>query len=176
MTYKEYLRGVDCSHQMTTAPEHIAALCEVVAGMNWEILELGSHAGISTAALALAAPEANVVSVDLCDTITEAVRVEYWQTLGIANIKPMSGDAWEFLRWCQTGIIYCDFIFHDAAHGDGVLREYTLAASMTKVLAIHDWEQLLPTSQAAVSQCFSKWTATPDAQGRELFIGRKDMS
>ena len=173
MKYEEYLCGVDCSHQMTTAPEHIDALCEVVAGMNLEILELGSHAGISTAALALAAPEANVVSVDLCDTITEAVRVEYWQTLGIANIKPVAGDAWEFLRWCQTGIIYWDCIFHDAAHGDGVLREYTLAASMTKVLAIHDWEQLSPTSQAAVFQCFRKWTATPDAQGRELFIGRK---
>ena len=175
MTYDEYLRGVDCSHQMTTAPEHIAALCGVVAGKNWEILELGSHAGISTAALALAAPESNVVSVDLCDTITEAVRVKYWQTLGIANIKPAAGDACEFLRWCQTGIIYWDFIFHDAAHGDGVLREYTLAASMTKVLAIHDWEQLSPASQAAVTQCFSEWTATPDKQGRELFIGRKDV-
>jgi len=123
MTYEEYLRGVDCSHQMTTATEHIAALCEVVAGNNWEILELGSHAGISTAALALAAPESNVVSVDLCDTITEAVRVEYWETLGIANIKPVAGDAWEFLRWCQQESIACDFIFHDAAHGDGVLHE-----------------------------------------------------
>ena len=150
MTYDEYLRVVDCSHQMTTAPEHIAALCEVVAGMNWEVLELGSHAGISTAALALAAPEANVVSVDLCDTITEAVRVAYWETLGIANIKPVAGDAWEFLRRCQTGIIYWDFIFHD-------------------------WEQLSQTSQAAVSQCFRKWTATPDAQGRELFIGEKEL-
>lgn len=173
MTYDEYLRGVDCSHQMTTAPEHIAALCEVVAGMNWEVLELGSHAGISTAALALAAPESNVVSVDLCDTIPEAVRVAYWATLGIASIQPVAGDAWEFLRWCQTHIIYWDFIFHDAAHGDRVLHEYTAAASMTKVLAIHDWEQLSPSSQEAVSQRFREWTATPDAQGRELFIGRK---
>jgi predicted O-methyltransferase YrrM len=174
VTYDEYLRGVDCSHQMTTAPEHITALCEVVAGMNWEVLELGSHAGISTAALALAAPESNVISVDLCDTIPEAVRTEYWSTLGIANIKPVAGNAWEFLRWCQQkGIFDWDFVFHDAAHGDGVLHEYTLAASMTRVLAIHDWEQLSPSSQAAVSQRFSKWTATPDSQGRELFIGRK---
>ena len=173
MTYDEYLRGVDCSHQMTTAPEHIAALCEVVAGKNWEVLELGSHAGISTAALALAAPESNVVSVDLCDTIPEVVRVKYWSTLGIANIKPVSGDAWEFLRWCQKKSIAWDFVFHDAAHGDGVLHEYTLAASMTRVLVIHDWEQLSPSSRAAVSQRFREWTATPDTQGRELFIGRK---
>ena len=173
MTYEEYLRGVDCSHQMTTAPEHIAALCEVVAGMNWEVLELGSHAGISTAALALAAPESNVVSVDLCDTIPEAVRADYWSTLGITNIRPVAGDAWEFLRWCQQKNIAWDFIFHDAAHGDGVLHEYTVAASMTRVLAIHDWEQLSPSSRAAVSQRFSKWVATPDSQGRELFIGHR---
>ena len=173
MTYDEYLRGVDCSHQMTTAPEHIAALCEVVAGMNWEVLELGSHAGISTAAIALAAPDSTVVSVDLCDTIPEAVRVAYWETIGIASIKPVAGDAWRFLQWCQKSILYWDFIFHDAAHGDGALHEYTLAASMTKVLAIHDWEQLSPSSQAEVAQRFREWTATPDAQGRELFIGRK---
>jgi hypothetical protein len=160
---------------MTTAPEHIAALCEVVAEMNWEIFELGSHAGISTAALAMAAPESNVVSVDLCDTIPQAGRVEYWGTLAIANIKPVAGDAWEFLRWCDQKGIACDFIFHDAAHGDGVLHEYTLAASMTRVLAIHDWEQLSPASQVAVAQCFGKWTATPDRQGRELFIGYKEL-
>ena len=173
MTYEEYLRGVDCSHQMTTAPEHIAALCEVVAGMNWEVLELGSHAGISTAALALAAPESNVVSVDLCDTIPEAVRADYWSTLGITNIRPVAGDAWEFLRWCQQKNIAWDFIFHDAAHGDGVLHEYTVAASMTRVLAIHDWEQLSPSSRAAVSQRFSKSVATPDSQGLELFVGHR---
>ena len=176
MTYEEYLRGVDCSHQMTTAPEHIAALCEVVAGMNWEILELGSHAGISTAALALAAPQASVVSVDLCDTIPLALRAAYWKTLGIGNIESFAADAWEYLKWSQANRDSWNLIFHDAAHGDGVLHEYTLAASMTKVLAIHDWEQLSPTSQAAVFQCFGKWSATPDAQGRELFIGRKDMS
>jgi len=175
MTYDEYLRGVDCSHQMTTAPEHIAALCEVVAGMNWEIFELGSHAGISTAAIAMAAPESNVVSVDLCDTIPQAVRVEYWGTLAIANIKPVAGDAWEFLQRCDQKGIACDFIFHDAAHGDGVLHEYTLAASMTRVLAIHDWEQLSPASQAEVAQYFGKWTATPDKQRRELFIGYKEL-
>jgi len=175
MNYEEYLSLVDDSHPMTTAPQHIAALCEVVAGKNWEILELGSHAGISTAALAMAAPESNVVSVDLCDTITEAVRVDYWGTLGISNIKPVKGDAWEFLRWCQQKSIARDFIFHDAAHGDRVLHEYTLAASITKVLAIHDWEQLSPASQVAVAQCFCKWTATPDAQGRELFIGYKEL-
>jgi len=158
---------------MTTAPEHIAALCEVVAGMNWEVLELGSHAGISTAALAIAAPESNVVSVDLCDTISEAVRVDYWSTLGITNIRPVAGDAWEFLLRCQQKGIPWDFIFHDAAHGDGVLHEYTVAASMTRVLAVHDWEQLSPSSRATVSQRFRKWTATPDAQGRELFVGRK---
>jgi predicted O-methyltransferase YrrM len=47
-----------------------------------DILELGSHAGISTAALAIAAPESTVVSVDLCDTVCEDDRLAYWQLLG----------------------------------------------------------------------------------------------
>jgi predicted O-methyltransferase YrrM len=143
-----------------------------VEGKSWLVLELGSHAGISTAALAMAAPESNVVSVDLCDTIPEAGRVAYWHGLGIANIQPVAGDAFTFLQSCRETVGW-NLIFHDAAHGDRVLHEYIAAAAMTEVLAIHDWEQLSPSSQEAVAQCFGKWSATSDQQGRQLFIGRK---
>ena len=60
MTWNEYLATIDASHPMTTAPKHIAELCEIVAGKDWRILELGSHAGLSTAALAIAAPESTI--------------------------------------------------------------------------------------------------------------------
>ena len=90
MTWRDYLHSVDCSHQMTTDPQHIAELCEVAHGQEWRILELGSHAGISTAAIAIAAPESIVVSVDLCDTMPEESRVAYWETVGVANIQPVA--------------------------------------------------------------------------------------
>jgi predicted O-methyltransferase YrrM len=175
MTYEEYLAGVDDSHQMTTAREHIAFLCEIVAGQDgWRILELGSHAGISTAALAIAAPESMVVSVDLCDTVCEADRVAYWALLELENIQPVQADAGRFLRDCQLGLEPWDMIFHDACHGDAVLPEYLTAAGLCDTLAIHDWEQLSPTSQSAIAKRFGRtMVLEPDARGRQMFVGVK---
>lgn len=171
MTWREYLAGVDCSHQMTTAREHIAELCEIVQGQEWRVLELGSHAGISTAALAIAAPESTIVSVDLCDTLPESSRVAYWQTVGVANIQPVADDAGRFLRDCQLHLDLWDLVFHDAAHGDAVLGEYLTAAGVAGILAIHDWEQLSSSSQDAIARRFSRHTVTADTQGRALFVG-----
>ena len=63
MTCDEYLRTVDDSHQMTTAKAHIAELCQVVAGQEWRILELGSHAGISAAAASRALTSSRITSL-----------------------------------------------------------------------------------------------------------------
>ena len=171
MTWQEYLATVDCSHQMTTARDHIGELCEIVQGREWRVLELGSHAGISTAAMAIAAPESTIVSVDLCDTMPEASRVAYWETLGVANIQPVADDAGRFLRDCHLHLDRWDLIFHDAAHGDSVLPEYLTAAGITSILAIHDWEQLSSLSQDAVARRFQRHTVTTDTQGRALFVG-----
>jgi predicted O-methyltransferase YrrM len=142
MTWNDYLATVDCSHQMTTAREHIAELCEIVQNKQLRVLELGSHAGISTAAMAIAAPESTIVSVDLCDTVPQANRVAYWESVGAANIQPVADDAERFLRDSQLHLEEWDVIFHDAAHGDGVMHEYLTAAGITKILAIHDFELL----------------------------------
>lgn len=175
MTYEQYLAGVDDSHQMTTAREHIAFLCEIVAGQeDWRILELGSHAGISTAALAIASPSSTVVSVDLCDTVCEADRVAYWTLLELENIQPVQADAGRFLRDCQLGLEPWDMIFHDACHGDAVLPEYLTAAGLCNVLAIHDWEQLSPGAQASIAERFwSIKVLSPDSRGRQMFVGVK---
>jgi spermidine synthase len=172
MTYQEFLAGVDDSHQMTTAREHVAYLCGIVAGQEWRILELGSHAGISTAALAIAAPQSTVVSVDLCDTVSEAARREYWELLQLENIQPVQADAGRFLRDCQLRLESWDFIFHDAVHGDAVLPEYLTAAGICDRLAIHDWEQLSPESQATISRRF-RLSCCPeaDSRGRQLWVG-----
>ena len=156
---------------MTTAREHIAELCEIVQGQEWRALELGSHAGISTAALAIAAPESTIVSVDLCDTVPESSRVAYWETVGVANIQPVADDAGRFLRDCQLHLDSWDFVFHDAAHGDAVLPEYLTAAGIAGILAIHDWEQLASSSQDAIARRFQRHTVTTDTQGRALFVG-----
>jgi len=54
MSWQEFVDGVDDSHQMTTSRCHLRQLAELAAVAE-TVLELGSHAGISTAAMALVA-------------------------------------------------------------------------------------------------------------------------
>ena len=170
MTWQEYLAGVDDSHPMTTAREHITDICRLAERCGGEVLELGSHAGISTAAIALATP-GSVVSVDLCDTVPEAARTDYWRSLGLTNITPVQADAGRFLRQCQLLLRSYALIFHDAAHGDAVLPEYLTAAGLTDCLVIHDWEQLSEENRATVAGRFDTVTTSADEHGRTLFVG-----
>jgi predicted O-methyltransferase YrrM len=169
MTWQEFVDSVDDSHQMTTSRCHIRLLAELAAEAE-TVLELGSHAGISTAAMALAAPKATVVSIDLCDTIPQWSRVAYWESLGIRNITPVAGAAGEFLR---TAPHVFDLVFHDAVHGDLVVPEYLRCAEIGRVVAIHDFEQLSPANADLVIARFAEHSTTPDERGRLLFVGKK---
>ena len=83
MNWNNYLESIDDSHQMTTSKNHISMICSIVKDCNGLILEIGSHAGLSTAAIALAANNAKIISIDLSDTIPEDYRINYWKNLGI---------------------------------------------------------------------------------------------
>jgi len=175
VNHTEYLASVDDSHPMTTSRGHIAEICEACAGATGNILELGSHAGISAAAIAMAASQASVIAVDLCDTVPEQSRVMYWAGLNLANITPVLDDAGQYLRNAEAlGLTY-DVIFHDARHGESVVGEYVLAASLCATLIIHDFEQLAPESRHRVTLLFNSFTTSVDEKGRMLFIGHKEM-
>ena len=169
MTWQDFVASVDCSNPMTTDPRHIALLCGIVEGKEYRILEFGSHAGISAAAMALAAPLSQVVAVDLCDTVPEAARVAYWQSLGITNIVPVAAATGKYLLQCPPGEF--EVVFHDAVHGVGAFLEYLGCAEIAKVVAIHDFEQLPGDMQSAVSAKFKRSTKDADAKGRVLFVG-----
>ena len=175
MSYAEYLSLVDGSHPMTTSRGHITEICETCACSAGTILELGSHAGISAAAIAMSAPQASVIAVDLCDTVPEQARVAYWAGLNLANITPVRADAGQYLRDAVAiGLTY-DVIFHDARHGESVVGEYVLAASLCATLIIHDFEQLSHDSHQRISLLFDSFTTSVDEKGRMLFIGHKEM-
>ena len=165
----EYCLTIDDSHPMTTARGHIQGLAYQAAKCQ-TILELGSHRGFSTAAMAIAAPLARIVSVDLCDTVTQEERVEYWKSLGIKNIYPVRSSAGDYLARCLIAGDKFDLVFHDAAHGDAVADEYLACAEIASVLAIHDWEQLGSEYQDDLINRFASWEATADAKGRSLFL------
>lgn len=169
----EFCLTLDDSHPMTTARGHIQAIAYAARNCK-TILELGSHQGFSTAAIALANPQARIVSVDLCDTVPQEQRVEYWKSLGIKNIFPVKNDAGCYIAQCLRAGDTFDCIFHDAVHGDRAADEYIACAEMTKMLAIHDWEQLGTEYQDDIINRFQHWEATSDAKGRFLFLGWND--
>lgn len=171
MTWSDYLATVDDSHQMTTSVCHLEMLARAAEAMAGRILELGSHAGVSTAAIALAAPNAIIVSVDLCDHVSEAERVAYWESLGIENIRPVSGRAGDYLSAAVRRDEHYSLIFHDAEHGDHVVPEYVLCSRLTESLLIHDFDQL---SAESARRLFNEWRHTfvsSDERGRMLFEG-----
>ena len=166
MTYREYLAQIDDSHPMTTAVMHIDVLCRAARQVD-SILELGSHAGISAAAMALANPQATVIAVDLCDTVPESQRVDYWKSLGIESIHPVAASAGDYLKTAPR----FGMIFHDAVHGDAAMDEYKRAVDLCDILAIHDFERLSQGNQALLRGMFASHEATADARGRVLFVG-----
>lgn len=168
----DYCRQIDDSDPMTTWRAHILQLANIAAGCR-SILELGSHRGISTAALALAAPDAEVVSVDLCDTVPEGDRVAFWASHGIKNIVPIKDSAAAYLSRCLMAGERFDLVFHDAVHGDAAAAEYVACAEIADIVAIHDWEQLSPPHQDDLVNRFRSWSATSDTRGRHLFVGRR---
>lgn len=169
MNYVEFLDQSDFSNPMTTARKHIELLCLLVAGKSLRILELGSHKGISAAAIALASPESTVTAVDKCDTVPESARVEFWSGLGITNITPVSEVAGVFLLKSQPGDF--DLIFHDAVHGPAAYIEYLGCAEIAPIVAIHDWDQLPEVLREAVAKKFSRTETDADEKGRILFVG-----
>ena len=169
--WREFVDFLDDSHPMATDRKHIRMLCEAIEGQEWRILELGSHEGRSAAAMAWAAPGSVITSVDLCDTVGEAMRTTYWATLGLTNIEPVAASAADFLSSCLPGQF--DFVFHDAVHGPPAFFEYLGFAEITSGLAIHDYEQLPAEMQAALVAKFSTTTTDADDKGRVLFMGWK---
>ena len=167
-----YCKTIDDSHPMTTWRGHIQQLASIAAECQ-SILELGSHQGFSTAAMALAAPAARVVSVDLCDTVPQEARVAHWKSLGLRNVFPVTDDAAAYLSRCQRSGERFDLVFHDAVHGDAAAGEYIACAEIAEIVAIHDWEQLSQSHQDGLIGRFARWTATSDAKGRYLFVGWK---
>jgi predicted O-methyltransferase YrrM len=166
MDFNEYCTAIDDSHPMTTWREHIRKLANAATSCN-TILELGSHQGFSAAAMALAAPLARVVSVDLCDTVPEADRVVYWASIGIKNIHPIATTACDYLRSSPK----FGMVFHDAAHGNAVMHEYLRCLEIADIVAIHDFEQLSFGNRDLIVGMSASHEITADHKGRELFVG-----
>jgi protein-L-isoaspartate O-methyltransferase len=139
VTLDEYIAATDWSDLYSTAPGAVRAICMAAASVSpATILELGSHRGLSAAALSLACPWATVTAVDLGDEVPPEVRTAHYDSVGVPVVDVQCSSA-EYLARCGE----FDVIFHDSIHGEAAIDEYRAAWAKTrKILAIHDWDQV----------------------------------
>lgn len=173
MTLEQYLSSIDESDVNTTASVHIAVLSQYAAKCK-SIIELGTHQGIATAAIALAAPEADVIAVDWGGAETIQARKEFWSRFGIQAdfIQQIQAEVGWFLRGAVDSGARFDMVFHDATHGDAVIEEYMDCAKVAGIVAIHDFELLSPHNRERVEAVLSTLHESADARGRVLFVGK----
>ncbi len=79
------------------------------------ILELGTSLGFSTAYLAMAKKEANVITIEGCPNISN-LAIENFQKLSIDNINLITGDFDEILPDVLNSLERLDFAFIDGNH------------------------------------------------------------
>lgn len=139
MTLDEYIAATDWSDIYSTDPGAVRAICMAAASVSpATILELGSHRGLSAAALSLACPWASVTAVDLGDEVPPEVRIAHYDVIGVPVVDVQCSSA-EYLARCGE----YDVIFHDSIHGEAAIDEYLAAWAKTrKILVVHDWEQV----------------------------------
>jgi predicted O-methyltransferase YrrM len=172
MTLEEYLSTIDESDPNTTAAIHIAEVAKYAAPCK-SIVELGTYQGVSTAAIALAAPNAAIHAIDWGPEAVVEHRKTFWGSLGIKPnaITQIRDDVRNFLLAAVGHGIKVDMIFHDASHGDAVLGEYMTCAKVASIVAIHDFELLSAQSRARVLGVLSPLHESADERGRALFVG-----
>lgn len=176
MTIDTLLDKLCFSHCYTTDRDHCRLLYEKAKQFpGGQILELGSHQGISTCFLALAAKEtgATVYALDLCNEVKVETRLKLWKSLGLDDvIFPIEDDSTQFLEQVAADGGSYDMVFHDARHGDHIVYEYILALVITApegTLAIHDFEQISAKPRARLigesGKAFSDYI---DSKGRAI--------
>jgi len=87
------------------------------------ILELGTSIGISTLALALAAPERRVVSVEGCPALAEIAR-ENLRRHGAANVEILNMEFSEALTLLRKEETHVSMAFIDGNHRGEALKQY----------------------------------------------------
>lgn len=174
MTLEEYLSSIDESDINTTSAVHIAEVARHAAGCK-SIVELGTHHGISLAAIALAAPGARVTAVDWMSEETAKHRDAMWASVGVpaGSVTQVRAEVGGFIRECVASGVEYDMVFHDATHGDAVVDEYIKCARMAKIVAIHDFELLNTQNRGRVEQVLETLHESADSRGRVLFVGRR---
>lgn len=115
--YSSCFKSIDSIYQNNSIrPKYGKLLYRIVKHLQPEnILELGTSLGISTVCLALAAPEASVITVEGSKGIATRAAVNFAK-LGIKNIKQETGNFDNVLEPILNNVPKIDFAFIDGNH------------------------------------------------------------
>jgi predicted O-methyltransferase YrrM len=172
-------------HCFVDPEAELNAILEIFAkSAGHSFLEIGTHKGFTSAAVAIAFPIARVVTLDLPDSLRTIWNpLPRWQVgeahraLGVADrIEQHFMDSAELWRFAASGENF-DVIFIDGDHSsDVVFRDLILAADLLSrkagVLLVHDYtdihEPRRPTWTVGVQQAVYRFLAVRPFQKRRL--------
>ncbi len=115
------------------------------------ILELGTSLGISTLALALAAPERRVITVEGCP-VTAAIARENLQRYDASNAEVVNADFSEALERLRNDGLNVSFAFIDGNHRGAALTEY-----VSKIAAMGDEMTIVADDVHLTKEMFQAW-------------------
>jgi len=182
---KDLLARLMAYHCLSDPEAELADLLTTFAGTRARaFLEIGTHKGFTSAALALAFPETRVVTVDLPDPtrtqwnpLPRSLVGEAHRVAGVEHrIEQRFMNSSELWRFAGRGEVY-DLVFIDGDHSpEAVFRDLILAADLLPrdggVLVAHDYtdphEAGRPGWTIGVQQAVDRFLAVRPFRKRRL--------
>ena len=107
-----------------TSPRHARRLYRLARFMKaGNILEIGTSLGITTAYLAIARPDARIITLEGCPELSRKAR-EHFDRLGIKNIELIEGRFEEKLPDALDRLGKADLVYIDGNHHKEAVMEY----------------------------------------------------
>ena len=142
--------------------EKLYGLCRYFKPLH--ILELGTSAGLSTAYLAVANPQARIITMEGCSKKANIAQ-QLFQKHNLNNITVVNADAVNYIKQLKSEDHKTDFVFVDADHSySGTLNFYNLLKNIThqnSVLIFDDiywssgmkkaWQSIIQDKSVSVS-------------------------
>jgi predicted O-methyltransferase YrrM len=122
ITYPIALKRI--ARNSLSSPRHARRLYHLVQFLKAKrILEIGTSLGMTTAYLALANPEAMIVTLEGCPELSRKAR-EHFNKLGIKNIELIEGRFEDTLSKAFNRLGTIDLVFIDGNHRKEALLDY----------------------------------------------------